>query len=33
MSFHREEQLVKLKHILKSALRFKRVDSFKVEQV
>jgi glycosyltransferase involved in cell wall biosynthesis len=33
MSFHREEQLVKLKHILKSALRFKRVDSFNVEHV
>jgi biofilm PGA synthesis N-glycosyltransferase PgaC len=33
MLFHREEQIVKLQRILKSALRFKRVDSFNVEQV
>ena len=33
MLFHREEQLLKLKRILTTALRFKRVDNFSVEQV
>jgi poly-beta-1,6-N-acetyl-D-glucosamine synthase len=32
MAFHRKEQLAKLKAILKSLLRFQRVDTFKVEQ-
>ena len=33
MAFHRKEQMLKLKAILKSAVRFKRVDNFNVEQV
>jgi hypothetical protein len=32
MVFHRREQMVKLKAIFKSLVRFKRVDTFKVEQ-
>jgi hypothetical protein len=30
MAFHREEQMVKLKAVVKSFLTFKTVDSFKV---
>ena len=30
MTFHREEQMAKLKAILKSLLRFERVDTFSV---
>ena len=30
MAFHRKEQMTKLKAILKSAVKFKRVDSFSV---
>lgn len=32
MKFHREEQMIKLRTILKSLMRFKRVDSFRVMQ-
>jgi hypothetical protein len=32
MAFHRKEQMVKLKTILKSVARFKRVDNFNVER-
>ncbi len=32
MAFHRKEQMVKLKAILKSLVRLQRVDTFKVEQ-
>jgi glycosyltransferase involved in cell wall biosynthesis len=32
MAFHRKEQLLKLKSILKSAIRFRRVDNFNVDQ-
>jgi poly-beta-1,6-N-acetyl-D-glucosamine synthase len=30
--FHRKEQLLKLERILKSAMRFRRVDNFNVDQ-
>jgi hypothetical protein len=32
MKFHRGEQMVKLKTILKSLLRFQRIDNFRVSQ-
>jgi hypothetical protein len=32
MNFHRQEQMLKLKAIFKSLLRFKRVDNFNVTQ-
>jgi len=31
MRFHRKEQMMKLKKILKSVLTFKRIDSFEVK--
>jgi hypothetical protein len=32
MAFHRQEQMLKLKSILKSLLRFRKVDNFNVTQ-
>jgi hypothetical protein len=32
MAFHRKEQMAKLRAILKSLVRFKRVDNFTVAQ-